>query len=133
MSLLPLVFAPALAADLDLVFAVPDGEPVGIVFADLAPGRLPAVTVEGAGGASHRLTVEVLRADREQWLVELTVEEIVADRRGRPTATLVDRPWVWVQADRTASVEVGQEVPVARDGGATFERRTWSVDLTVRS
>lgn len=110
----------ASAMDVDLSITVPDRPPVELTLLEVAPGRLPSVSVPGERpGQSYRVTVDLAEVDQagvegpaeRQLRAEFLLEEVTVERRDRERVRTISRPTMTFQVSQPAAFFMGGEVP----------------------
>ena len=120
--LLLLSAAAAHATDLDVSVTVPGAtHPTAVIFPDIVGDGAPltSLLVTGDDGREWALTVspELLEADRIR--LDVRLEAIGTDRRGRQSREVVAQPRLITLLGEPATVSMGMRVPVTGEDGET--------------
>lgn len=123
-----LLALPALALDLHLSAQFTDQPETRLVLQDLADGDRRSLLLDLPSGP-RQVDILVQRPDERSVTLSFELADLVADRKGRLTRTVLSSPRVTTRIGTEARVAHGVRLPVFEEGKVRFFERVLSLTL----
>ncbi|MCB9779187.1 MAG: hypothetical protein H6742_11540 [Alphaproteobacteria bacterium] len=128
---LALSISTAHAVDLDLTIGFDDQDPVHLLIEDATAPGLPRLMVEDTDGQTHVVGLAVQPTNEGFFTVDLTVQRLVEDRKGRLRPSLESEPSFLLREGVPATSTIGAMVPYRDGDELKWFKRELKIQLVV--